>query len=151
MTWDETALSGLQAQLAHEMLGRATAFALGPEVRLVRGVVTSPQRGDVGRVVPVFVSAPCPLDPADVGHIADGGGEQALNDGDDGCPVGREKDVALLAVADEIGLAAPRQGQLADEREDVRGLPREIEVAGVLPLARKSACSGPDESAAFGR
>jgi hypothetical protein len=51
MTWDETALSGLQAQLAHEMLGRATAFALGPEVRLVRGVVTSPQRGDVGRVV----------------------------------------------------------------------------------------------------
>ena len=51
MAWDETGLSGLQAQLAHEMLSRVTAFTFGPEVRLVRGVVTSPDRPGTGRVV----------------------------------------------------------------------------------------------------
>ncbi|MBT2418496.1 hypothetical protein J7F01_19920 [Streptomyces sp. ISL-22] len=51
MMWDEKGLSGLQAQLAHEMLSRVTAFSLGREVRLVRGVVTSPDRRGVGRVV----------------------------------------------------------------------------------------------------
>jgi hypothetical protein len=51
MAWNETGLSGLQAQLAHEMLSRVTAFTFGPEVRLVRGVVTSPDRPDAGRVV----------------------------------------------------------------------------------------------------
>ena len=51
MTWDETGLSGLQAQLAREVLGHATAFTLGPKVRLARGVVTPPERADVGRVV----------------------------------------------------------------------------------------------------
>ncbi|MGX9888736.1 hypothetical protein [Streptomyces sp. NPDC002276] len=51
MTWDEAGLSGLRARLARELLGRATAFTLGPDVRLVRGVVTPPERSDVGRVV----------------------------------------------------------------------------------------------------
>ena len=51
MTWDEAGLSGLQARLAHQLLGHATAFTLGPEARLVRGVVTPPERSDVGRVV----------------------------------------------------------------------------------------------------
>ncbi|MFE0254394.1 hypothetical protein [Streptomyces sp. NPDC059010] len=51
MMWDEAGLSGLQAQLAREMLSRVTAFAFGQEVRLVRGVVASPDRRGVGRVV----------------------------------------------------------------------------------------------------
>jgi hypothetical protein len=49
--WDETGLSGLQAQLAHEMLSSVTAFAIGQGVRLVRGVVNAPDRRGVGRVV----------------------------------------------------------------------------------------------------
>ena len=51
MMWDETGLSGLQAQLAQEMLSSVTAFTLGQRVRLVRGVVTAPDRRGVGRVV----------------------------------------------------------------------------------------------------
>lgn len=51
MMWDDAGLSGLQAQLAREMLSRVTAFAFGEEVRLVRGVVTCPDRRGVGRVV----------------------------------------------------------------------------------------------------
>ncbi|MER6220833.1 hypothetical protein ABT189_09580 [Streptomyces sp900105755] len=51
MAWDETGLSGLQAQLAHEMVSRVTAFTFGPDVRLVRGVMTSPDRPGAGRVV----------------------------------------------------------------------------------------------------
>ncbi|NUP23865.1 MAG: hypothetical protein HOZ81_48985 [Streptomyces sp.] len=51
MMWDEAGLSGLQAQLAREMLGRVTAFVFGEDVRLVRGVVTEPERREVGRVV----------------------------------------------------------------------------------------------------
>ncbi|MHB9860765.1 hypothetical protein [Streptomyces sp. YIM S03343] len=51
MMWDETGLSGLQAQLAHEMLGSVTAFAFGQRVRLVRGVVHALGRRGVGRVV----------------------------------------------------------------------------------------------------
>ncbi|MEU6198389.1 hypothetical protein [Streptomyces sp. NPDC047061] len=51
MAWDETGLSGLQAQLAHDMLSRVTAFTSGPDVRLVRGVMASPDRPGAGRVV----------------------------------------------------------------------------------------------------
>ncbi|MET7453895.1 hypothetical protein ABZT03_18835 [Streptomyces sp. NPDC005574] len=51
MMWDESSLSGLQAQLAREMLGSVTAFTLGHRVRLVRGVVHAPDRCGVGRVV----------------------------------------------------------------------------------------------------
>lgn len=51
MTWDDRSLSGLQAQLAHDMLGHVTAFTVGPETRLVRGVMTPPDRHDTGRVV----------------------------------------------------------------------------------------------------
>lgn len=51
LTWDDAGLSDLHAQLAHEMLGRVTAFAIGQEVRLVRGVVNAPDRPGVGRVV----------------------------------------------------------------------------------------------------
>ncbi|MFD4725295.1 hypothetical protein ACFWNW_09465 [Streptomyces seoulensis] len=51
MMWDQTGPSGLQAQLAHEMLGNVTAFAFGQGVRLVRGVMNDPERHDVGRVV----------------------------------------------------------------------------------------------------
>ncbi|MFJ4927878.1 hypothetical protein [Streptomyces sp. NPDC088736] len=51
MMWDETGLSGLQAQLAHEMLSSVTAFAIGQGVRLVRGVVNAPDRRGIGRVV----------------------------------------------------------------------------------------------------
>ncbi|WP_157876951.1 hypothetical protein [Streptomyces graminilatus] len=51
MTWDEKGLSGLQAGLAHEMLSGVTEFATGRGVRLVRGVVNSPDRRGVGRVV----------------------------------------------------------------------------------------------------
>lgn len=51
MMWDETGLSGLQAQLTQEMLSRVTAFTMGREVRLVRGVMSSPERRGVGRVV----------------------------------------------------------------------------------------------------
>lgn len=48
--WDQAGLSGLQAQLAHEMLGSVTAFAFGRRVRLVRGVMNDPERRGVGRV-----------------------------------------------------------------------------------------------------
>ncbi|MFD4540656.1 hypothetical protein [Streptomyces bauhiniae] len=51
MMWDQTGPSGLQAQLAHEMLGSVTAFAFGQRVRLVRGVMNDPERRAVGRVV----------------------------------------------------------------------------------------------------
>lgn len=51
MPWDETGLSGPQAQLAHDMLGQVTAFTSGPEVRLVRGVMASPDLPGAGRVV----------------------------------------------------------------------------------------------------
>ncbi|MEU6540264.1 hypothetical protein [Streptomyces sp. NPDC047000] len=51
MMWDEAGLSGLQAQLADEMLGMVTVFAFGRGVRLVRGVVHAPDRRGVGRVV----------------------------------------------------------------------------------------------------
>lgn len=51
LTWDDAGLSDLHAQLAHEMPGRVTAFAIEREVRLVRGVVNAPDRRGVGRVV----------------------------------------------------------------------------------------------------
>ncbi|MEU6536872.1 hypothetical protein [Streptomyces sp. NPDC047000] len=51
MMWDEAGLSGLQAQLAGEMLGMVTVFAFGRGVRVVRGVVQAPERRGVGRVV----------------------------------------------------------------------------------------------------
>lgn len=51
MKWDQTGLSELQAQVTHGMLSRVTAFTFGPDVRLVRGVVTSPDRPGAGRVV----------------------------------------------------------------------------------------------------
>ncbi|MFF0013178.1 hypothetical protein [Streptomyces sp. NPDC005374] len=51
MMWDETGLSSLQAQLAHEMLSSVTAVATGQGVRLVRGVVSAPERRGVVRVV----------------------------------------------------------------------------------------------------
>ncbi len=51
MMWDEKDLSGLQAQFAHEMLSRVTAFATGHEHRFVRGVVSAPGRRGFGRVV----------------------------------------------------------------------------------------------------
>jgi len=51
MMWDQTGLSGLQAQLAHELLGSVTAFTLKQGVRLVRGVMNDPERCGVGRVV----------------------------------------------------------------------------------------------------
>jgi hypothetical protein len=51
MMWDEAGLSGLQAQLADDMLGGVTAFAFGRGIRLVRGVVHAPERRGVGRVV----------------------------------------------------------------------------------------------------
>ncbi|MFF0191163.1 hypothetical protein [Streptomyces sp. NPDC005244] len=44
-------LSGLQAQLANEMVSSVTAFAIGRAVRLVRGVLDAPDRRGVGRVV----------------------------------------------------------------------------------------------------
>ncbi|MEV0179328.1 hypothetical protein AB0I54_08490 [Streptomyces sp. NPDC050625] len=51
MMWDETGLSDLQAQLAHEMLSRVSAITLEKQVWLVRGVVNAPERRGVGRVV----------------------------------------------------------------------------------------------------
>ncbi|MER7679194.1 hypothetical protein [Streptomyces sp. NPDC096934] len=51
MMWDETGLSGLQAQFAHELLGRVTAFATGHGQWFVRGVVSAPDRRGFGRVV----------------------------------------------------------------------------------------------------
>ncbi|MET7351042.1 hypothetical protein [Streptomyces mirabilis] len=51
LTWDDAGLSDLHAQLAREMPGRVTAFAIEQEVRLVRGVVNAPDRRGVGRVV----------------------------------------------------------------------------------------------------
>src|SRR3954463_5759666 len=51
MMWDESGLSGLQAQLAQELLSRITAFGVGWDGRLVRGVVSAPERRGVSRVV----------------------------------------------------------------------------------------------------
>ncbi|MFF6990947.1 hypothetical protein [Streptomyces sp. NPDC010273] len=51
MTWDARGLSELQAQLAHDMLSHVTAVTFGPDARLVRGVMTPPDRLDAGRIV----------------------------------------------------------------------------------------------------
>jgi len=51
MTWNQKGPSGLQAQLARELVGGVTAFAFGQEARLVRGVMNDPARRGVARVV----------------------------------------------------------------------------------------------------